>query len=126
MGTLAGILVAMGLLVLAGRSLSTFSYAENVRDPLILGSAALPVVVDCAWRRFPCPSGEPVGSDGGAADGVGARRYPRRVYNSPFRQSVISEDERGGAFRSEAPFCFQQTRSPATFRRHADPPLASG
>jgi len=73
---------------------------------------------------FPRPSGEPSGSSGGAEGGVGARRYPTRVYNSPFRQSVISEDERGGAFRSEAPFCFQQTRSPATFRRQADPPLA--
>ena len=51
------ILVGVGLSVVVGRSLSTFLYAVNGRDPLILGSAALLLVVCCGLASFSPPVG---------------------------------------------------------------------
>ena len=47
-----GILVGLGLSVVVGQSLSTFLYAVNGRDPLILGSAALLLVACCGLASF--------------------------------------------------------------------------
>jgi len=48
----AGSLVGVGLSVAVGRSLSTFLYAVDGRDPLILGSAAMLLLASCGLASF--------------------------------------------------------------------------
>ena len=48
----AGSLVGVGLSVAVGRSLSTFLYAVNGRDPFILGSAAMLLLACCGLASF--------------------------------------------------------------------------
>jgi putative ABC transport system permease protein len=48
----AGTLVGVGISIAVGRSLSTFLYEVNGRDPLILGSAALLLLACCGLASF--------------------------------------------------------------------------
>jgi putative ABC transport system permease protein len=48
----AGALVGVGLAVAVGRSLSTFLYAVDGRDPLLLGSAALLLLGCCGLASY--------------------------------------------------------------------------
>jgi ABC-type antimicrobial peptide transport system permease subunit len=47
-----GSLVGIGLSMLVGRSLSSFLYAVNAHDPLLLGGATFALLACCALASF--------------------------------------------------------------------------